>query len=560
MKKIVLCFLFIMLALVLCACGGEEIPDSEINESTAELETFPEPAEEQNKEELYEEIILNFGARKQEDGSIRINKTVSLYNITEGFEDGTKLNENSYFGWAIFYLGKEYDYETQKELFTGARENMGWAYPSEYYEPAVFEFFGVPAETLRAGELYNSEKDYYHLGGGGGVGISPLVVLKSDEENGDTVIFHITLDYQTEGWENENMALAVKLLPDGGYNYVSYLPEEAESEPEEKVSAFFAMGEKGEPIELSVGDTIGEWVLAELSVNCDSNGDMNKVRARFEGNAIFEGYIERDVLLEEAYDFVISESETERMPYLVSKEFEVGARVHYLLSIPEELETKPSLDWNMISNAKVEISGFTLSYAFTMTADRFDVTDIKMVSDGISPIYEDMLINFGAEKGKDGKLYPSDGFFSGFMSLRGFADTKSITDAFYYNWYFNHMHKLDISREELEKTFVSPLGGETGWAYPAEYFEPAAEKFFGVSAEELRKRDFYYEEQDCYYVYTGAPGIGEIPEIVVNKIEDKGDIIFHLIIDYNVQEDFCMALTVRYTSDGGYNYVSYLPE
>lgn len=557
MKKFILWLLIAVLAFALCSCEKEP---PEIEKPLEELPKNEEPIEEKSREELYEEIILNFGARKQEDGSIRINKTVSLYNITDGFEDGTKLNEHSYFGWAMFYLGKEYDYETQKKLFTGAGENMGWAYPSECYEPAVYEFFGVPAETLRAGELYNAEKDYYHLGGGGGVGDIPLVVISGIDENGDLVTFHITLDSEIEEFPDYDMALTVKLLPDGGYNYVSYLPEKAESEPEEKVSAFFAIGENGEPIELSVGDTIGEWVLAELSVNRDSNGGMNKVRAHFEGKAAFEGYIERNVLLEEAYDFVISEKEMERIPYLVSKEFKVGTRGRYLLNIPEELETKPSLDWNMISNAKVEISGFTLNYAFTMTADGFDVTDIKMVSDGISPLYEEMLINFGAEKGEDGKFYPADGFLSVFISPRGFTDTKSITDAFYYKWYFVHMHRLDISREELEKTFVSPLGEETGWAYPAEYFEPAAEKFFGVSAEELRKRDFYYEEQDCYYVYTGAPGKGETPEIVVNKIEDKGYIIFHLTIDYNAQEDFDMVLTVRYTSDGGYNYVSYLPE
>lgn len=172
---------------------------------------------------LQKEIILNFGAREAEFGTIRSNKTTSLYFNTEGFSDGTKLNETSYFSWVMFYLGKEYDYETQKELFTGAGEGMGWAFPSEYYEPAVYKYFGVPAEELRKSEIYNPEKDYYNIPFGGGIGDYPYIVVNSIDETEEKVVFHITLVHIIE--KNIDMALTVKLLPDGGYNYVSYLPE-----------------------------------------------------------------------------------------------------------------------------------------------------------------------------------------------------------------------------------------------------------------------------------------------------------------------------------------------
>ena len=172
---------------------------------------------------LQKEIILNFGAREAEFGTIRSNKTTSLYFNTEGFSDGTKLNETSYFSWVMFYLGKEYDYETQKELFTGAGEGMGWAFPSEYYEPAVYKYFGVPAEELRKSEIYNPEKDYYNIPFGGGIGDFPYIVVNSIDETEEKVVFHITLVHIIE--KNIDMALTVKLIPDGGYNYVSYLPE-----------------------------------------------------------------------------------------------------------------------------------------------------------------------------------------------------------------------------------------------------------------------------------------------------------------------------------------------
>lgn len=557
MKKLVLWLLIALLAFAFCSCKKEEVPVLEPGEITANLE---EPAKEKSKNELYEEMILNFGARKEEDGSIKINKTVSLYNLTEGFEDGTNLDEHSYFGWAMFYLNREYDYETCMELFTGAGENMGWAYPSEYYEPAVFKYFGVPAEKLRAGELYNAEKDYYNIGGGGGIGDIPFVITNSIDDNGETVVFHITIDSEMEGMEDYNMVLTVKLLPEGGYNYVSYLPEEQEEEPAEKVSAVFKIGTNGEKKELSAGDSIGEWVLKELSVNYDSNRKMNKVRAYFGGKAAFKGRIERNVLLEKAYNFIPDENELERMPSLVSEEFSEGPQWVYVLNFPDGFENKPNLDWEQTVDANVSIEGITLNYAFTMTADSFDVTGLKEDSFEVLPFYEDMLLNFGAEKRKDGRFYPFDGFCSVLTSSKGFADTKSITDEFYYNWYFSHMHKLGLSQEELEKTFASPFGENTGWAYPAEFFEPAAEKFFGVSAEELQKREFYYKEQDCYYIYTGPPGRGEIPEIVVNEIRNEDNIIFRLTIDYETQEDFDMVLTVKNLPEGEYNYLSYLPE
>ena len=100
---------------------------------------------------------------------------------------------------------------------------MGWAFPSEYYEPAVYKYFGVPAEELRKSEIYNAERDYYNIPFDCGIGDYPYIIVNSVEETEETVVFHITLVHIID--KNFDMALTVKLLPDGGYNYVSYLPE-----------------------------------------------------------------------------------------------------------------------------------------------------------------------------------------------------------------------------------------------------------------------------------------------------------------------------------------------
>ena len=172
--------------------------------------------------EFHEEIIVNFG------GEINIYKELvadkgSSFFYHDGFSDGTKLSETNYFIWMIHYSNSKYDYETRMELFNGAGEGNGWAYPSEYYESTLYEYFGVSAEVLRSGELYIAEKDYYWIGGGGGIGDTPALIVNSIEESEDIIAFHLTLDYSYE--DDRNMVLTVKLLPEGGYNYISYLPE-----------------------------------------------------------------------------------------------------------------------------------------------------------------------------------------------------------------------------------------------------------------------------------------------------------------------------------------------
>ena len=175
--------------------------------------------------ELQEEMILNFGALNTDYGAITANKIVSLYNKTDGFSDGAKLSDSNYFGWAMSYLNYHggYDDKTLQKHFTHPEGLGGWAYPSEYYEPAVFEFFGVPAEELRKSEYYDEKNDIYWIDGGGGIGDTPFIVVNSVEETEETVVFHITLKHFVE--KDIDMALTVKLLPDGGYNYVSYLRE-----------------------------------------------------------------------------------------------------------------------------------------------------------------------------------------------------------------------------------------------------------------------------------------------------------------------------------------------
>ena len=110
-----------------------------------------------------------------------------------------------------------------KVLFPGYIEEM-YALDAKYFEAEVYKYFGVSSERLRRSEIYYPEQKCYFLDYGGGIGETPGLIINSIEERNDYVVFSLTIDYDFADWDY-NMVLAVKLLPDGRYNYSYYLPE-----------------------------------------------------------------------------------------------------------------------------------------------------------------------------------------------------------------------------------------------------------------------------------------------------------------------------------------------
>ena len=186
---------------------------------SAEVIKIEIPEKDTGLPELYEDILVKFGAWVNDYGKLMVEKGISLYYNTNGSVFTEKYAEYFY-SWVMSNTPKEERIEISVPGYT---EKLR-ALPAEYFEAEVYKYFGIPAEKLRESEIYYPDEKYYFLEYGGGIGETPFLVVNEIEENGDTVIFHLTLDYTyTDG--NYDMALTVKLLPDGGYNYVSYLPE-----------------------------------------------------------------------------------------------------------------------------------------------------------------------------------------------------------------------------------------------------------------------------------------------------------------------------------------------
>lgn len=340
-------------------------------------------------------------------------------------------------------------------------------------------------------------------------------------------------------------------------------PEKEEALEEEKEKIILKLGANGEEREYSVGDKIGEWKIAELFIEREDNGDYFAISMLFEGTVTLEGSIERNVIIEEGYDIVLDESSLEKMPYIIEGDFS-EIRPRFLLDFSEEIENKPHLDWEETSKVRITVSNFSFDRAPRMSMDGFDVISIEYLDEEKTPekeaIYEEIILNFGAEKNKIGEYTLIKGGGGLFDCVKGFEDGSKMPAVFYHRWFSERCHHLGLSAAEFSMAF-SPTSPDMGWVYPAKLYEPECIRFFGTTEEYLRSLENYVPKYDWYYLDTGAPGIGETPNLVINSIEENGDTVaFHITVDYSAQEDCNMVLTVKLLPYDKYNYISYLPE
>ncbi len=547
MKKL---FVFVLIfSLLLSGCGKTESPEtSEPEEQIAQLENTDEAI----TDEFIEEIILNFGAKKEADGTYRVTEPFSFYRGSGKYEDFKVVDAsaNSLYGMGAM-LGKEY---IEEIYVSDLRYEV---YNAETFENMVYKYFGISADILKNTIHYNEFEElgaagYYWLDGPYYIEESPSVTLENFEETADSLIINLKVDFEKEA--DVSGVLTVKLLPEGGYNYISYVTEKIEgTEPEGIVSMTFKLGSKGETIELSPNDSIGEWVLTKLDVDYNPETDWtDSIEAEFSGNVELKGHIERNVMADLAYDFVIDRSEYDRMPWLVSEEFK-EFRGHFIMKIPEGLENSPELDFGETLPCKITIVNYRISCAYTETADGADVIRIEPLSEEIPALYEEMILNFGAVRNYEGKLAVRKGV-SLYNNREGYMDCSLMGAVSYYSWVMSMTSTEDRVEVELPG-FTSKV-----YAYDAAFFENMVSEYFSTSTEYLRNSDFYYPEQNCYFI-DGGVGIGDTTYIQYLFAEEKDDrVIIYFTLSDNYYGVTKHALTVKLLPEGGYNYVSYLPE
>lgn len=553
MKKI----LIILLALAICFSGCWNVEIVDPREETVSLEKEPET--EEISEEFVEEIILNFGAEKESDGTYRVVEPFSFYFGTGDYEDFkiVDTSANSLYGMGAM-LGKEYI----KEIYVSDLKYD--VYEAETFENMVYKYFGISEEVLKNTIHYNEfeelgEAGYYWLDGPYYIDENPSVKLLGFEKIENLIYIYLTVDYNDDS-QDKSRNLIIKLLPDGGYNYVSYVSYKTKDEYPEPEKVYFRFDEAEEPKTLSVGDYFGEWKLENLEIDYDESGSamIDSIDADFSGNLTMAGYIELSPLSVPFYEFIPSEYDLSRIPGAVAGGFKEKFS-HFGLKIPEGLGNSPNLDHGETLPCIIKVSGYHLSRAYTEGVDFFDVVEIKPIGSKVelSPLQKEIILNFGAREAEFGTIR-SNKTTSLYFNTEGFSDGTKLNETSYFSWVMFYLGKeYDY---ETQKELFTGAGEGMGWAFPSEYYEPAVYKYFGVPAEELRKSEIYNPEKDYYNIPFGG-GIGDYPYIVVNSIDETEEkVVFHITLVHIIEKNIDMDLTVKLLPDGGYNYVSYLPE
>ena len=199
MKRFIAFIIAAMLMISFAACANEETAITE--EDIA----------------LYNEMLVNFGGTLKFDGSIVVSRKGSFYDF-EAIEDCSAMEPNSYYTWVV--SGTE---NSDKVKVTPAGfESEVYAYSADFFEGEVNKYFGVSAEYLHGSEYYYSEPGCYYSDGVSSSEEYTYVEYVSAEKSDDSVTIHLNLT-NTAG--STAYALTVNLLPEGGYNYVSYIAE-----------------------------------------------------------------------------------------------------------------------------------------------------------------------------------------------------------------------------------------------------------------------------------------------------------------------------------------------
>ena len=199
MKRFIAFIIAAMLMVSFAACANEETAITE--EDLA----------------LYEEMLVNFGGTLKFDGSIVVSRKGSFYDF-EAIEDCSAMEPNSYYTWVV----SRTENSDKVKVAPAGFESEVYAYSADFFEGEVTKYFGVSAEYLHGSEYYYSEPGCYYSDAVSSSDEYTYVEYVSAEKSDDLVTIHFTLT-NTSGTTNHS--LTVKLLPEGGYNYVSYIAE-----------------------------------------------------------------------------------------------------------------------------------------------------------------------------------------------------------------------------------------------------------------------------------------------------------------------------------------------
>ena len=187
---------------------------------------------------------------------------------------------------------------------------------------------------------------------------------------------------------------------------------------------------------------------------------------------------------------------------------------------------------------------------------KLTVPDVNRDTEITDEIVHDLLIFLGAYDCGDGTMNMVDLF----DPLEAEWSSNRMT-AVCYNWYQMKM-KRQHTVAELNEKYAGPNGREYNddWYYPADEFNPEAEKYFDLSAVNLKGNEFYYHKETDCFVRLGDRGSFDNRVTIDGweRFEDKLQIFltFSTTIGELDMKPYQTVLAVR-LEHNGFRYMSH---
>lgn len=164
---------------------------------------------------IAEDAVMNFGAERQEDGTLRVSDLSMLFSW--GFSSAEDIAPEDFYIWRY-----EKAIRDREEILQS--DDMGAYFTSENYEPVIAQYFDVSVDRLREEGCYHAEEDIYspEFLSGFGKGAPEEVHILSLERSGDLLLIKLELVFSDTGLIDEHRTLTIRVDDDGSYKFASY--------------------------------------------------------------------------------------------------------------------------------------------------------------------------------------------------------------------------------------------------------------------------------------------------------------------------------------------------
>lgn len=164
---------------------------------------------------IAEDAVMNFGAERQEDGTLRVSDLSMLFSW--GFSSAEDIAPEDFYIWRY-----EKAIRDREEILQS--DDMGAYFTSENYEPVIAQYFDVSVDRLREEGCYHAEEDIYspEFLSGFGKGAPEEVHILSLERSGDLLRIKLELVFSDTGLIDEHRTLTIRVDNDGSYKFASY--------------------------------------------------------------------------------------------------------------------------------------------------------------------------------------------------------------------------------------------------------------------------------------------------------------------------------------------------